>query len=294
MNELPTVEITVAPSDRARIVCREIKANDIPELIALLQIGFPERSAMTWRWAFRRLHDHPTPTSYPKYGYLLENQDGIVGVQLTIFTTITTIDDREVIRCNLSSWYVTPLYRSYAAMLTARAVRRREVTYLNISPHPGTLALIEAQGYQRYCNGVFFCLPALKLSGRGKVKPFTHPIAEFTRFENRLLSDHRAYGCIGAICSVGDRKYPFVFTAGYSGRVRAIHLAYCRSIEDFVRCAGSLGRFLIGCGHPLVIIDADQPIPGLVGKFYDHWPKFFKGPYKPAHIAYTERPLFGI
>jgi hypothetical protein len=155
-----------------KIVCREIEENDIASVIALLTLGFPDRTRFIWEQAFQRLRNHATPPSYPKYGYLLEYQRDIVGVLITIFTTLIIDDTSETIRCNLSSWYVIPAFRIYAAMLSARALRRTEVTYLNISPHPGTIAILEAQGCRRYCNGVFICIPALKISGRGKAQPF--------------------------------------------------------------------------------------------------------------------------
>jgi hypothetical protein len=302
MNEHDTIiiedqtDVLLAPR-QPQIVFREIKENDIASIIELLKIGFPNHRSRLTEQSFQRLRDHPTPPSYPKYGYLLEYQSAIVGVLITIFTTLMIDDCRKTVRCNLSSWYVMPRYRSYAGMLSARALRRREVTYLNISPHPGTLAILEAQGFQRYCNGIFISAPALKMSGSGKIEIFDgDPINEFTPFENQLLLDHRNYGCISVICIDGDRRYPFVFATGRFCRAPAAHLTYCRSVEEFVRFGGPLGRFLIGRGHPLVIVDADRPIPGLIGKFYDHQPKFFKGPDKPdiGDLAYTERPLVGI
>ena len=50
-------------------------------------------------------------------------------------------------------------------------------------------------------------------------------------------------------------------------------------------------------GMPLVVIDANGPIPQLIGKFFcNRDPKYFKGPDcpRPGDIAYTEAALWGV
>jgi hypothetical protein len=47
----------------------------------------------------------------------------------------------------------------------------------------------------------------------------------------------------------------------------------------------------------LVIVDANGPIPGLIGLFRrDSMPKYFKGPQPPrlGDLAYTEYALLGV
>jgi hypothetical protein len=44
-------------------------------------------------------------------------------------------------------------------------------------------------------------------------------------------------------------------------------LIYCGDIANFVRFAGPIGRYLALRGRPLVIVDANGPIPGLVGVY---------------------------
>ena len=63
-------------------------------------------------------------------------------------------------------------------------------------------------------------------------------------------------------------------------------MIYCRDIDDFVRFARPLGRYLAWRGRPLVIVDANGPIPGMVGFFRrGSKPKYFKGPQRPRHSA---------
>ena len=60
-------------------------------------------------------------------------------------------------RCNLSSWYVEPAFRTYAPLLVSHALRHKDVTYLNVSAAPHTWPIIEAQGFSRYSEGLFIC-----------------------------------------------------------------------------------------------------------------------------------------
>jgi hypothetical protein len=73
-------------------------------------------------------------------------------------------------------------------------------------------------------------------------------------------------------------------------------LVYCRGPEEFVRFAGPLSRFLAWRGMPMVFIESNGPIRGLLGKFSATGPKFFRGPHPPhiGDIAYTERVMFGL
>ena len=65
-------------------------------------------------------------------------------------------------------------------------------------------------------------------------------------------------------------------------------------MDDFVRFAGSLGRFLLARGFPLVVLDTNGPVSGLIGKYSDKFPKYFKGVDQPtlADSAYSARVIF--
>ena len=57
------------------------------------------------------------------------------------------------------------------------------------------------------------------------------------------------------------------------------------------------GRFLLLRGRPFVLIDANAPIRGLLGKYFQgRMPKYFKGPDRPrlGDLAYTETAMFGM
>jgi hypothetical protein len=67
-------------------------------------------------------------------------------------------------------------------------------------------------------------------------------------------------------------------------------------MSDFVRFAGTLGRFLLKRGMPVFMLDANGPIEGLAGVYFaGRAPKYFRGPAQPrlGDLAYTEAVLFG-
>src|SRR5450631_314459 len=135
-----------------KVTCREIGPDTLAAAEKMLNEGFPERSPAFWAQAIARLSARRVPEGYPRYGYVLLSGGTPVGCLLTIFSSMPSGTETAV-RCNLSAFYAQPPFRPYASLLTLRALRRAEVTYLNISPRPATLPLLQAQGYQRYCEG---------------------------------------------------------------------------------------------------------------------------------------------
>lgn len=281
--------------------CRQIAASDLDAVTELLARGFPDRSRAFWVRALGLLTAHPTPAGLPKYGYLLESDGAPVGVILLIFSALPN-GAQGTIRGNVSSWYVEPAFRGYAALLVAQALKQTNVTYVNVTPIKHTWPILAAQGYARYCNGAFVAVPALKLaSGGARVEPAdaaADPGAPFAPFERTLLLDHAGYGCISCWAVTPERAHPFVFRPfAVKGITVGAQLIYCRSVDDFVRFAGPLGRFLLARGKPLVVLDADGPVGGLAGKFFaGKKPRFFRGPERPrcGDLAYTEIAMFGV
>ena len=280
-----------------KVRCRQIQAADGPAVADLLAVGFPDRTLGYWRQALCALEDRAAPEGYPQFGYLLEGEREIVGVLLLIFTEI----GGGKVRCNVSSWYVDPAYRLHAAPLVSAALRYKGVTYLNVSPARSTWPILEAQGYKRYVEGQFACLPVLSLAGVGtRVRPYD-PATDDGRLsmqEAALLKDHAARGCLSIVCERGGAIAPLVFLprqVKHLGKA-VMQLAYCRDTADFTRNAGAVGRFLARRGVAVALCDGEGPIAGLIGRFFkDRAPKYFKGADRPRpnDLAYTEAVLFG-
>lgn len=285
-----------------RVRCREIGANDAAAVIELLARGFAAaRDRNFWVHVFARLSAHATPPGFPRYGYLLEKDETPVGVILLIFTAIPASEGLSI-RCNVSSWYVEPAFRAYATMLIAVALRHKHVTYFNITPAAHTLAILEAQGYKRFCSGRMVSVPALSRGRRGcrveRISVLLNSGNDLTDFEIDLLQSHADYGCISLICYADGERFPFVFRSRpkYRGLIPNVYLIYSRSTDTFVQFAKPLGTYLTSCGVPLVVLAADGPIPGLFGRYHCDEPKYFKGSNRPSivDLSYSERALFGV
>jgi hypothetical protein len=290
-----------SPPTAQRLRFRQISDSDVNDVVELLTRAFaPRRSRLFWQGVMARLAAHAMPPGAPRYGYMLDDGSGPVGVILMISSTMPA-DDGARVRSNASSWYVEPAFRSYASLLISQAVCDKEVTYLDLTPVPHTRPILEAQGYTCYARGVFTAALPLHIFARAprtRILPArATPRASFDDFERQLLLDHAGYGCIAIWCETVERAHPFVFRPRTLKGIPCAQLVYCRDVQDCVRFIGPLARYLTLRGRPLLIIDANDPIPGLVGKYFDDtMPRFARGPQRPrlGDLAYSEIAMFGV
>jgi hypothetical protein len=287
-----------------KLRCREISEADLDAVADLLTRGFVGRSRQYWMQGLRRQAVRAVPKGYPRFGYMLDNDGLPVGAVLLLYSSRTNGSEAAV-HCNLSSWYVEPAFRNYAALLTKIAQKNKEVTYLNISPATWTWPIIEAQGFNSYCSGLFFSIPALSRVEAGTtietISPDTRAIEGLPDTEVELLTSHARYGCLSLICRTrAGGPFPFLLIPM---RIRrgwiappAMQLVYCRDIADYVRCAGAIGRALFRHGKISVILDANGSVPGVIGVYSKaRGRKYFKGPHRPrlADLTETELVLYG-
>jgi len=287
-----------------KLRCREISATDIDAVADLLTRGFVGRSRDYWMQGLRRQAARKVPSGYPRFGYMLVNEGMPVGVLLLLYSSRKD-GGETAIYCNLSSWYVDPAFRNYAPLLTKIAQKNAEVTYLNISPATWTWPIIEAQGFDAYCSGLFFSLPALSRVAAGMtveiVSPEASAVEGLPNPELELLTSHARYGCLSLVCrTAAGEALPFILIPM---RIRrgwiappAMQLVYCRDIAEYVQCAGAIGRALLRHGKISVLLDANGPVPGLVGIHSNaRGRKYFKGPHRPrlGDLTDTELVLYG-
>jgi hypothetical protein len=289
-----------SPKTLPRVRFRQIVDSDVNDVVELLTRGFaPRRTRAFWQAAMARLAAHETPGA-PRYGYMLDDGNKAVGVVLLVSSLVPTGDGAHL-RSNVSSWYVDPTFRSYASVLISQAIRHKEVTYVNLTPVLHTRPILVAQGYRCYAKGVFVATLPLHLLARAPgtriVPADLTPRATFTSYERQVLLDHAGYGCLAFWCETEDHAYPFVFRLRSLKGIPCAQLVYCRDVADCVRFIGPLARYLILRGRPLLIVDANGPMPGLIGKYFDHtMPRYFRGPDRPrlGDLAYTEIAMFGV
>jgi hypothetical protein len=280
-----------------RVRFRQITDADVNDVVELLTRGFaPRRSRSFWQDVMARLAAHATPSGAPRYGYMLDDASAPVGVILLISSTMPTGE----VRCNASSWYVEPAFRTYASMLISQAISRKDVTYLNLTSQPHTRPILDAQGYTCFARDTFVAAlpPMVARWPWARILPAeATPRASFTSFERQVVRDHAGYGCTALWCETEERAYPFVFRSRTLKGIPGAQLIYCRDVEDCARFAGPLARYLTARGRPLLLIDANGPISDLVGKYFvDKMPRYFRGPHGPrlGDLAYTEIAMFGM
>lgn len=278
---------------------REIGEPDLGAVADLLVRGFPGRRRAYWGGGLRRMAERPSlPAGCPRYGYMLESAGRPVGVVLLLFDDGTARGEPGL-RCNLSSWYVEPAFRMHAPLLVASALRRRDVTYTNVTPAPHTWATIEAQGFIAYATGQVLVAPALsRIREPARVSDFAAgPGRDIP--EAALLADHAGYGCSSLVVEAPSGTYPFVFLRL---RVRAgrlptpvAQLIFCRDIADLSRFAGVLGRALLRHGMAGLLLDGDVPPDGMLAIRGFRGRKYYRGPQRPrlGDLSYTERAILG-
>jgi len=116
---------------------REILESDLDAIGDLLTRGFVHRKREYWLRGLRRQATRSLPSGVPRYGYLLEDQGAPVGCLLMVYST-KIIDGQTAFFCNLSSWYVEPAFRNFAALFASMSQKRKDVTYFNVTPAAAT------------------------------------------------------------------------------------------------------------------------------------------------------------
>ena len=240
---------------KTKIRAREIAESDFVVTAQLLAsgLGYPPEYFLK---VFGRLKEHSTPQGFPKYGYALECDGNIVGAIILIFSAAQP----GIVRCHVTSWYVEAAYRAYAALFFSKGLKYSGVTYLNVSARPGSVPIIESQGFKRFSSGQFIALPVLNFARGERAEVFeatSAPGALLEFFEWKLLIEHAKFGCISVGCLASTRAHPFIFQSRlFKGFIPGVQLIYCRGIDDFVRFARPLGSYLASRGKLLVSIDS--------------------------------------
>jgi len=294
--------MSVPTIEENRVRCRPIGEADLDGVATVLAKGFPHREAAWFRAGLDRLSARAVPEGMPRYGFMLEHMGRAVGAVLLMFSARDAMPGA---RCNIACWYVEPEHRGHAAMLSAMALKYKGVTYLNVTPAPNTWPILEAQGYRRYCSGLFLAFPALGAPQPQVRVEFvnagdadSHGLEEA---EAARLREAAGHGCVSLVARTPDGARPFVFLPFRmrSGRVPlpVAQLAYCRDAADLAAVAGPVGRALLRKGRLAVLMDANGPVPGLTGTYTEkRGRKYCKGPGQPVlgDLLDTELVIFGL
>jgi hypothetical protein len=284
--------VTYCVADRVR--CRQIAPEELELVARLLEGGFSDRQPRYWQGALVTLSKHNHPKLFPKFGYVLENNGDLVGVLLTIFTEMPGGS----LRCNLSSWYVDPRFRPFGSFLSSSPLKYQAV-YLNTSPAPETVAIIEAQGFRQLTSGVFLGVGVPGGAPRSEVYTFPDcPLNHVPAAERQILTDHSSYGCLCLWCEDDEDHCPFVFRRRhiFARKVPCAHLIYCRDLKDLSRHSRAVSRFMLQQGMLFLTMNCNGPVRGFAGRFFrDFRPTYCHGDgFRLGDIAYSEFAMFGM
>jgi hypothetical protein len=279
---------------------REIQDGDLAEVTALLCEGFPRRSTEYWRAGLQRLSSRERPPDTEKYGYVLEADKALRGVVLTI-PSVHDHGSHPKIIINISSWYVQPSLRGNPAKeLYRQASRRPDVTYTNLSPARNTIGTITSNGFQEWTSGQMVAMGFRRSrSKKARILTWKEVVSDDpSSIEAKVLADHESFGCLTFYLNVKSSLLPFIFVRRYiKGWIPCAQLIYCGQLSDLVEYNQPISIWLATRGFPFMLIDASDPIKGLIGHHFDYKAsKYYRGqrPVKAIDHTYSEIVILGF
>jgi hypothetical protein len=89
-------------------------------------------------------------------------------------------------------------------MFASMTQKRNNVAYLDVTPATHMSQILEAQGFEVYCPGRYYSMPALSRNGRGMmieaVDADTKFVSGVTDVHLEMLRRHAEYGCESRPC----------------------------------------------------------------------------------------------
>jgi fatty-acyl-CoA synthase len=179
---------------------------DIEPLCRFLHRGSIGSAMPPGSW--QRLFDYKWLDNKPDLGLMLTVGNEIVGFLGAVYAR-RKIGTKTGLVCNLTSWYVLPDYRSWAAELLFEMMHNNQITFTALTPSIVVQQMLDAMG--------FAILETQKMA----LPPFYHvntlrerrPLIEFDPdivrrslddAQQRILDDHAPYDCLQLSLSEGS------------------------------------------------------------------------------------------
>lgn len=106
------------------------------------QMGSSRMTVADWR----RLMDPPGDVEQPNHGYLLRENERVVGAYLALYSE-RMIEGRLRNICNLGAWCVVPEHRANGLRLLRSLLRQRNYTFTDLTPSETVVALNTRLGF---------------------------------------------------------------------------------------------------------------------------------------------------
>jgi hypothetical protein len=278
---------------------REIETSDLPVLADLLSEGFPSTTRKFWTRALGLLQQRQPVEGLPCYGIALEAGGTLNGVLLML-------NQRrgETTFCNLSSWYVREEHRGAAPFMFSHALAAKGVTYLDCSPTPEVVPVIERFGFAPFTGGALMLDARMSLRRGQRVTALTPeavtsgPLAETGVPQADRIVENLRYGCQGLIARDAEgRPVPVLYRVA---RVKR-HIPIARFVygapETIAAHAGSIAAYLLARGIPVAHVDWPVGTEPPVGRLLPRYGVRYRrgaGALPVGDLLDTEYAVFGI
>jgi len=238
-----------------------ISDRDVPRVAQFLHTHLNRRvSADLWA----RCIDVPWAVDRPNAGFMLVDEETVVGAQLAFYSERIVEGHRERF-CNLGAWCVLPGYRSHSLRLPMALLAQEGYHFTDLTP-TSTVAAVNVRLGFRFLDTTTAVLPNLPLPsrpGRNAITSDPELIERtLTGSELQLYRDHVA--ARGAHHALLTRGAEWCYVIFRRFRRRGVPLAYVLHVSDpalFVRMARPFGRHLL-LRHRTVAMLAEDRVVG--------------------------------
>jgi hypothetical protein len=274
---------------------REITDDDLQAVHELLVEGFSLRSEDYWTKGLANLGSLPRVDGFPRYGYVVDADDGPQGLLLTI----TSDRGGQGARTHFSSWYVREPYRQFALSLFRHALELKSTTFINPSPADHILPILKAFDFEPYTTGMLMIDLRTAVRGRssrGAVQRLgSGDFAELPEPERRIAEDHLRMGCDVLRLETDARDGLLIHRRKWIRRVLPCSQVILADPELMIDLAGPVMRAFASRGSLLSLCDVGQTTRPAVGRVFPHGIRYFKGAAPPpvGDLSYSELAVFG-
>jgi hypothetical protein len=186
-----------------------ITAADVPRAARFLQAKLNTQvSANHWADAV----DVPWEVERPNAGFMLLDEDEVVGVQLAFYSE-RLIDGRRERFCNLGAWCVAPAYRFYGLRLLKAVLSQDGYHFTDLSPSGNVVSVNERLSF-RFLDTTTSLIPNLpwpSWPGRGVISSDPELIqGTVTGHDLELYRDHAATGAARHLVLIRDGEWCYV------------------------------------------------------------------------------------
>lgn len=236
---------------------------DWPTALAQLLKGYPGSAQSWWQAGFERMRRVPGNRADHPIGLLLHGPDGLVGVALLFGSGRPAHGDAAgPLWINLSSWAILPQARDRALWFARRGLSEPGAVYTSLTPIAATAGILRRLGFEPVSQQlVLGVTPKLARGGSHVLGGAQALVALRDHAMAPILEDHHRLGCL--VCAVEGRAgwLPVVLRRRYRSVFPVAEVIYTPSTAGIAREIGSLARFLLLRGYPMVEFEADAYMP---------------------------------